>query len=486
MKLNVNECQRILDTLPIGYYAGRKIPVELNKTEPTSYYSPMEDKIVVSYPIIAERLEAVKEDSNTEEAVRSMLYHEVSHAILTPSSLSEYACDDAVNIVEDERIETIFSDYYMNVDFEKQLYDITGGPKNPPSNKLEEFFNLIRFGVGSPKLIEKRNKLLSDYKHLNRRSNKYDSYSYKRAIDKLYQELEEEEKDNKEENANSDGENTDNSEESNGDNNKQSISVENNETEVNKCDLHLSREEIQAMCKDSVELFDTHDEEEIKELEDFRKTVTAIIDNFNKKNKSGSGIGGYSGVFNPRMVTRQDYKYFERAMNIQGNNQFGTCHLNLFIDCSGSFCYNETRINSIIAILSDIERHNKNFTMDLSFINHKYKDCITMKDREFRAGGGNAIPKDMKQRFLARQKNGTCNYNIVLFDGDAFSDDFVSFSEKIAKFSAFDYKQTCLITDSDNKKYLGRGFKNTKVIVTEKYTDELIKNITKALSMAFH
>ena len=46
-------------------------------------------------------------------------------------------------------------------------------------------------------------------------------------------------------------------------------------------------------------------------------------------------------------------------------------------------------------------------------------------------------------------------------------------------------KQTTLITDPDNQRYLGKGFSSTRVVVTRNYTDELVKNIQNALTVAF-
>ena len=61
MELSFGKCKSILDTLPIGFYTGRRVPVQLDDKAETSFYDPMNDRIVVSYPIINERLQKVKE-----------------------------------------------------------------------------------------------------------------------------------------------------------------------------------------------------------------------------------------------------------------------------------------------------------------------------------------------------------------------------------------------------------------------------------------
>ena len=225
---------------------------------------------------------------------------------------------------------------------------------------------------------------------------------------------------------------------------------------------------------------------EITKLNEFQKTIETIIRNFNKKNSGGNGINAHSGVFNARAVTRQDYRYFERSMSIQGNNRFGTCHLNLFIDCSGSYESNVGLTNGILAVLSEIERKNKNFSMDVVFMNHEIKRCKNARERIMQAWGGNSVPTNMKEMIMGMQKPQTCNYNIVLFDGDAMCNnhELHDMDAYCKRFGAFDMKQTTLITDPDNQGYT-HNFTSTKVVVTTRYTAELIKNITRALTIAF-
>ena len=56
MELTYAKCEQVLGTLPVGYQTGRRIPISLDKEAETSFYSPMEDKIVISYSIIAFRM----------------------------------------------------------------------------------------------------------------------------------------------------------------------------------------------------------------------------------------------------------------------------------------------------------------------------------------------------------------------------------------------------------------------------------------------
>lgn len=514
MELSFAKCESILKTLPIGFYTGRRIEIGLDKEEESSYYSPMEDKITISYPIIAHRMKAVAESCSEEEAVRSMLYHEVSHAILTPNTEMLHPCFET-NCFEDERIETVLKDYFHGVNFRKQLYDVHGGHIPKAVDYQSAFFNAVRFGLGTAKVQKKVNSIIKEYARLNRSSARWYGHpccgDYESEIEELSRLIRKEFKSDPDSfNDPKDGKDgekgspkqMDNIKGSGKGNKKSGEDEEENEDSSDEGEgegedegedetpyygepheAECSPDELKKMVGASLGKHNDLDRFQCEKLDNFQKTVEMIIGNFNKKNSGGSGIQAYSGVFNPRAVTRKDYRYFDRAMTTNGNNRFGTCHLNLIIDRSGSFCGNVALTNGILAVLSDIERKNRNFSMDVGFINHEFRMCQTVKDRQMDADGGNAIPPNMKEILMKLQKPQTCNYNIILFDGDAICQGRTS--DPCKQFSVFDMKQTTLITDPDNEKYMVPAFTSTKVVVTRNYTDELIDNIIKALTIAF-
>ena len=504
MEITFARTEQILNTLPIGLYAGRRIRTSLSETEETSFYSPAEDEIVISYPIISHRMESVTDINREEEAVRSMLYHEVSHAILTPREMS---CEDIYNIFEDERIETILRNYFMGVNFRQQLYDICGGiPK--PTDAQSAFYNAVRFGTGTASIQKEIKKILKKSAKLNRATERWEPFDYKsyRLTDYeydircLYVQIADEYKTNPQAFEQPVGQEGKNSGSGSGENAQfDQLKEGNTEQEENSengsentegqaqemNELEMTPEEVKKLVGACLSKNTALSAEQQKTIAEFQKTVETIIGNFNKKNSGGSGINAYSGVFNPRAVIRQDYRFFERSMATQGNNKFGTCHLNLIIDCSGSFWNNQSLTNSILATLSEVERKNRNFSMDVCFINDKFKKCKTVRERQMIADGGNKIPSDMKQIMIGLQKQQTCNYNIILFDGDAMcNNSFRSSEEYCERFQAFDMKQTTMITDPDNEEYT-KNFKSTKIVVTKSYTNELIKHITQALVIAF-
>ena len=511
MELTFAKCESIVNTLPIGFYTGRRIGITLDKDAETSFYDPMDDKIVVSYPIIAMRMKQTPEETcNEEEAVRSMLYHEVSHAILTPAS--ELRNSFQLNCMEDERIETVLRHYYHGVDFRKQLLDIHGGHIPQATDAQSAFFNAVRFGLGTGKVQKEVNRIIKKYAKMNRSTSRWENHRehygagyYEDEVDELYSLIRREFKTHPEDFQPQSGSGKGKPQEmdkmaesrpnGNGEEKANEYEIENNkgengeleESESYKGEPHeceLTSDEIKKMVGASLGSHSDLDEAQITKLAEFQKTVEMIIGNFNKKNKGGSGINTYSGVFNPRAVARKDYRFFERAMTTQGNNKFGPCHLNLIIDSSGSFCDNVPLTNGILAVLSEIERKNRNFSMDVAFINHDFHLCESVRERKMIANGGNDIPDDMKEILIKLQKPQTCNYNIVLFDGDAICNRWGNYDGN-KLFGVFDMKQTTLITDPDNEQYMNPPFTSAKVVVTKNYTEELIDHVIHALTIAF-
>jgi hypothetical protein len=83
----------------------------------------------------------------------------------------------------------------------------------------------------------------------------------------------------------------------------------------------------------------------------------------------------------------------------------------------------------------------------------------------------------------------TYNYNIVLFDGDAYSNDV--YKENIKKwlpngkgFQAFNNTNCMIISDPENKQYITKYAPTVRVIYTRDYVDELTNNVMKALQSA--
>ena len=114
------EVIRLVECMTVFYYTNRKINVVPSETSQTSYYDGKE--IVISLPQVLTSLNLA---TAAETAIRSNIYHEVSHAILTPMSLlQDITCrHNTLNIVEDFRIEDTLRNYYLDVNFRENVFN---------------------------------------------------------------------------------------------------------------------------------------------------------------------------------------------------------------------------------------------------------------------------------------------------------------------------------------------------------------------------
>ncbi len=485
MKIEKSELQAIVKTLPIGLYAKRGIVIAIEDTD-TSYYSPTTDEIVVSYPQIVTSLKKVAEDSLFKESIiRGILYHEVSHAFMTPNM----SWNDVINVFEDERMETLLADYYLNVDFKSNVFRFNGlevGQVPPAKDAFTAFYNAVRFRTGSAEMLRKVAELIQKYATLTK-VNDNDSWNYYHDVMDLYREIEKDyykqpeeyqgngsteqggyNGDVKGESAEGQGEKADE-----GEGETQQGYDPNSIGRNTASEGALDPEQVKEMITNIIESAND------PSLVSYFQT---IISNFNKKNSKGSSINGYSGVINPRLADRPDYKMFERPFTQKANNSFGTFHLNLFIDKSGSFWSSQTLVNKILTALSIVEKQNPNFTLDVVFCGYGEMVVDSPRGRILHCGGGNDLDNEIYNIYRKLQKPSTYNYNIVLFDGDAFSSGNRSHYKN---FRAFDFSNCTIISDRENERYIDKSVNRARVIYTKEYTNELLDNVCKAISKAF-
>ena len=485
MEIAKSELQAIVKTLPIGLYAKRGIVIAIEDTE-TSYYSPTTDEIVVSYTQIVTSLKKVAEDSLFKESIiRGILYHEVSHAFMTPNM----SWNDIINVFEDERMETLLADYYLNVDFKSNVFRFNGlevGQVPPATDAFTAFYNAVRFRTGSAEMLRKVAELIQKYATLTKVNND-DSWNYYYDVMELYREIEKDYHNQPQEyqgngsaeqsgyNGDVKGESTEGQgeETAEGEGETQQGYDPNSVGRNTASEGALDPEQVKEMITNIIE--SSNDPSLVSYFQN-------IINGFNKKNSKGSSINGYSGVLNPRLADRPDYKMFDRPFTQKANNSFGTFHLNLFIDKSGSFWHSQTLVNKILSALSIVEKQNPNFTLDVVFCGYGEKVVNSPRERILHCDGGNDLDNDIFNIYRKLQKPNTYNYNIVLFDGDAFSS---GNRTHYKNFRAFDFSNCTIISDRENERYISKSVNRAKVIYTKEYTNELLDNVCKAISKAF-
>lgn len=477
MEISKAELDRIVKTLPIGFYAKRRVVAEIGETDRTSYYSPNTDNIVISYPQICTSLSKFPDNSpHKERIIRGILYHEVSHAFMTPSMW----WSDIINVFEDERMETLLANYYHDVDFKSNVFLFNGlevGKVPTATNHFEVFYNLVRFRYGEPDKLAKVKEIIETYKGINKLSDHNEWRPYYYAIYDLYDEITTTPVDDIAKSSSfqidvcpdNEGE-PQNGEPKQGDDEQANSDIEG-----------VGRQDGDPLDNDTIkQMFSNVIGGSVsKELIDH---FQAIINTFNKRNSGGSAIGGYSGTLNPRSVGNPEWKIFDRSFAQQSNNAYGTLHLNLFIDRSGSFAPSEKIVNKILGALSQIEKRNPIFTLDVVFCGRGEKVVGSPKERVICCRGGNDLDNAIFDIYKSLQKPSTYNYNIVLFDGDAFTEGNRSHHKN---FRAFDFNNCTIISDRANERYINPNVHRAKVIYTNDYTAELMYNLKTVLARAF-
>lgn len=489
MIYSFTEVKKKLKELPVGYYAFARIPFSISEDEETSYYNPKENAIVISYPIIRQGLENAEKaheltEEENENAVRAMLYHEISHAILTPRELR---MTNVLNVFEDERIETVLANYYLDVNFKENARFINDWVPHTPKSAMDEFYQTVRFRYNDDATLT---KIVTDIIRCYRSMNSttiYNLRSYEREVSDLYNliaskyppELRDPEV------SIGTGESASGEELSEAEMEALREKAKELLSELPTIDSRaiLSKEQLERDCKSLEELNDrmtTTTENYIK----YYKSFDVLCQNFNRRCGGGSAIQTYSGRINPRQIERKDYRYFERISTNYGNNQYGALNLNLFIDVSGSFWSNEEEVNTILKALEEIEKkYFKIFKFNLVTCQIGEK-IISKNARRIITGGGNDLDDDIHEIYRKLQNPQRSNYNIILFDGDAFTDSPRPVEKRRENFRAFNHSNAFIISDPDNRNAIEKYCVSAKKIFTYDYVENLYDNIINAMTLA--
>ena len=512
MKATFLQVKAVTDTLPIGFYTSRKIEAVLTEDTESSWYDPLRDTINISYKQLTDGIERIAEDK-FEMVIRSNHYHEVAHAMLTPKCL---CCPPWFNIFEDERIERVTANLFYGIDFAEAFNAICGEITTPATSAEHAFFNLVRYHHGAKEWLDEVERLIEKHKTVHRNSGEESGISWSSRAGDYYYDVEElwekfrdkwhkdpksaegegesiEGKDGKGRSGykgdikdtpkDSEGKDTAESEgESEGEDTEAksgATSTEDSKSKKRSTSAIVSADEMKAIMSAVADSMMNPE---------FYQATSILFENLHRKNSKGSGINGYSGVLNPRLADRSDYRMFERSVSSRGSNSFGTFHLTLYIDTSGSFSGNDNATNKILKSLALIEQKNHNFTFDVVTMGKEEKIAPKSK-RYIESEGGNHLSGEIFDIYRKMQLPQTYNYNIVLFDGDAYSNDV--YKARVKKwlpdgegFRAFNNNNCMIISDPTNKQYVDKYAPSVKVIYTRNYVDELTDNVMKALQNA--
>lgn len=484
MVYSKTEVEKVIKTLPISYYAFKEMPVRLTDEDRT-YINLATCAINISYPMIRKAMEDAERkeiEMDAESVCRALLYHEVSHALLTPMDMKNNPA--FYNVFEDERIETILHDYYINVDFKTNVKHLCGwDTPHEPRSADEAFFQTVRFRYGKKRHLDRVKQIISCYSILNSTHSHADGSTlsfYENDVKELYEDIAkdfEKEKKEREEEKEEEGEEEEKREEK--EENCPSSSRLSAKDAVGR-----SIEKIKKQFNIGEGLSSYSIEQQAIQ----KKFANSYYDHFyplfygyNKRSSGGSALQAYSGVLNPRNAARDDYRYFDRMAQEKGNNRYGSMNLNLFIDTSGSFSHNQAQVNGLLEALERLENRFKFFTFELITCN--VGEQLRQRDmRRIGCNGGNWLDESIIPIWRKVQKLNTSNYNIVLFDGDAYTDSHILHTAP-APMTVFDYGNVILITDPSNEKE-AKKCKRAKVVVTYNYTEELERYVKRAVQFA--
>ena len=449
MKVFLSDIEKVIKTIPIGYYALSRFEIVPDKEVEMSCFNPESLEIVVSLKQIQKGLEFADE-SFFETAVRSMVYHEISHALLTPSELE---ITEIVNIFEDERIETLSSGFYKNINFKENVLHINGyrtiDDVPEPKTALEAFYQAVRYRIGTEDDLSTIENIIFYFTDLN-----WDNiYEYVDYIDDLWKKIQARFK------------------------NPvffpppkkdffSSIKIS-DEEKGKREDLY------KFLLKKSVARADNF----INNT--FFSELNTLFENFSKKSAGRENFSAYSGFFNVKSVVREDFRYFDRIAKRKGPGDFGAIHVNLFQDVSGSYRANTTITNQFIATLILLEKQYSFFTFDVIACERGEK-VLPKKNRFINCAGGNDLDHEILKIFPQVQKPLTYNYNLVLFDGYAYTD-----SIQKDTFRSFNTTNTTIISDPSNQKCIMRDAPNArKIFIKNNYPGKLWDELLKTFQIA--
>ena len=544
MEITTKKIKEIFDTLPTGYYIGRRLEVVFDENSDRSFYEPLADKITISAKMIIEACQNATTAVDTEELVRGLLYHEVSHAMLTGKTGGcepNHSYMREINILEDERIETLLKDYYMNTNFKSNIYLINNFKGEVAKDADEAFSHLVRFNVGPTEWIDALVSFLDRYKTLNATSSYYDWYDYfsdcidfyqnfvndyNRNPEKFDQPQTQDNTSNQSENNQSQsGDSSDSTEQFKENYNHKSQPSDNEEDEEdeeeNENSEATSNEDDNSQSESNEE--SNENDASLPELDEEENDTDDINNNYENDVVKSHGVGKglpkdeikkmAETVFNQyangklkaslfRILSSASYKkgVFEGSTRCYaghidpkacGRDDYkwfvkntgygdvnGISKIHLNLFIDNSGSWSADReINELIKALNEIK--SPTFDFDVITINSHIVEWPTTTSYLFRSGGGTDLNNSIKDVIKRHTQHNAQNYNIVVFDGEAHDN---KYTENREPFRHFDTTNTILVVDWRNDRFI-KNLKNCrKKIINSNYAGNFIDEVLKLLS----
>lgn len=533
-----NEIKKI----PLSYYAGFAVEMKADDNAQTSYCDVENRQIVIATNQLSlvdnVTLDNIMNDEvKLNSVVRGVVYHELSHAILTPKELLPYAfktstrlkavreikklipsfdlsdIKNLINVVEDERIETTFKDMFMNVDFKKNIklianYDACMTNKN--INAFSEFFNIVRFGTFSNELNKVAKKYLPDLTLIEQTSRKVKNclfYIFSMAIssfkncDESYlnayvcdaliayycvvklvdciNQLKQQEEQEQQEQQSQEGEN-----EQDQNNNKEDQADNTEQEEKEKQEQEKQKEQQKnngASCKEIMEGFKKAlvTAFQLKDSSLISKQLEPILKKHNKEGLTEGGSYGYSGRIDPHKIARNacqaedNYKWFARSFGDTKNNKKPLL-INMFLDSSGSYVESVPMTQQIIEAVLNTAKTGL-FKANIFSVENGITQIYNAKD--FIEGYGTHIHSN--DLITIKKAINNSNYdvlNILMFDGDI--------NQHSNFWQLFNSNNNYIIYENGNARaveyYCSKA--NKSFVKQGDFTDKIVDNFLKAVN----
>ena len=470
------QIDEFIQTLPVSFYTKSKQDIRARLDEKAeSTYVRLTDygyEICVSYTMLSKFGHKLSECQ-----VRTLFYHEISHILDDTfgkwSAVSVYTNGSKYlvpfNIASDERIEFIYKDYFHNVDFDKTKRELIKIDYND-KNILNHFLWYVRLGYNREVYGEHCERLLKSFIKSGTIHSFIPLYhEFKNKFDIKFDEIM----------------------------NRKPEMTDSETDDSETTDSTISRyDDITLLCVD--DKYFTKDEFIEMSLRVFNDIIGVYADNLQdisdaleisiKKNKNKfASMSAYSGVFNTRALTKDDYRWWCTPNRNGQYKHHNKIHIKFLIDNSGSFLNNVEQTNRLIKILNTLENRYPMFKYSFATINTQL-EVWSEEDKTkkvFTVNGGNDIPVNKVRKYLDAKDDADAEYyTIIMFDGDALTDYNRHFNMSMPKdsvFKIFDRVNTSIITEFSNKKYTTQ-FEFADVIIEDNnYVDKIIENTKKIM-----
>lgn len=513
MNVSIGYCEDVLKTLPVGYYLGHRVSAKLDPVGDDTYINMDTESITISYNNIVTMLKNAPDDIDRESVIRGLFYHEISHALLTYrtavfkdvmrnfykrllkgvktrlSSKPEIKAQqikyleenfhDVMNIFEDERIETACKNYYMNVDFKRNLFLINGiDPMELVNNEdpIKRFYAVVRYRVGKPEFIEIRDSLIARFTRCSFARLKYLNDKLQDYFQSVLEFFVKIMKDTPKKSSMQSAQSKQLSQDSN--------KTPSENTTGNTAQKALSDSQINQML-DNFNMQNTNPGVDYSTLKTMAQKLSTNIyaaqvkaqlekiltEALNKNKNRASSSLAYAGRIDPRSTVSKDYRWFTKKTTHGAAKHFDKVHFNLFCDNSGSFMRSKMKMNSLICALKNIESNNPDFSVTVLHC----ATGITIPDQDnpyLDCDGGSRLPETANEIYKSVQKPNATNINLVVFDGRMYP----LYDEACkANFAAFNHPNCIVISDPDNESAFKTYAPQARsTFITDKYADVFI------------